>query len=73
METIQEIIKFVKDPALILAILSLLRVLGEVCELIGERIEGNDPFDKAGVWLGKIVTTIGKILNTFGIGNKQRR
>ena len=71
-----KIISIFTDPgsvAVIVAGLAVLRAVGELFEKIGEKHEGADWFDSAGVFITKLVGSLGKFLNYFGIGNKQRR
>ena len=70
-----KIISIFTDPAnvaIIVAFLAALRAVGDLFEKIGEKHEGDDFFDSAGSVIGKSVAFIGRIINYFGIGNKQR-
>lgn len=70
------IIAIFSDPAniaIIVAVLGALRAIGVVLEKIGAKIEGDDPFERAGLSIAKIVAGAGRILSYLGIGNPQRK
>ena len=70
-----KLISIITDPgsiAIIVASLAVLRAVGELVEKIGEKHAGADWFDSAGGFITKLVGSLGKFLNYFGIGNKQR-
>lgn len=71
-----DIIKFLADPAFYATaggILVVLRLAGEGLEAIGNLNKKKDWFDSAGSFVLKSVKTIGRILNFFGFGSKQRK
>jgi len=70
------LIKYLSDPAfyaIALAVLAVMKGIGELFEKIGKAKEGDDWFDSAGTFLLKLTGSIGKLFNFFGIGNKQRK
>ena len=72
----ENLIKYLSDPvfyAIALAVLGVMKAVGELLEKIGKAKEGEDWFDSAGAFILKLVGSIGKLLNFFGIGNKQRK
>lgn len=57
--------------AIVVAILAVVRSIGEGLIRIGEQIEGKDKFDTIGAKLMKVVKFVGKILTYFGLGNSK--
>lgn len=71
-----ELLSFLKQPefyAVLIALLAALRGIGELFEALGKFIEGKDFFERTAPWIKKVVAGLGKVLNYFGIGNKQRK